>query len=104
MNLSEKSAIISCNNMRELAKKETFFYESKMKTIFDLCSNKYYNQEDYLNRDNHGYLPSLNINNKSCIYKKPQDNNGDWLNQFNYDDIKYKFNQQTRNKFSGTSC
>lgn len=104
MNLSEKSAIISCNNMIELSKKETLYYENKMKNIFDLCSNKYYNQENYLEKDQ-GYLPSLYINNKSCIYKKSSDNNeGEWTNQFIYDNIKYKFNQQTRNKFNGTSC
>jgi len=103
MNLSEKSAIISCNNMRELAKNEFIYYDNKMKNIFDLCSNKYYNQENYLNEKYQGYLPSLYINNKSCIYKKPIYNQGDWVKQFDNNDITHKFNQQTRNKFNGIS-
>jgi len=90
MDLREKSAKISCDSMTYLAKKEIYHYNSRFNYI---TSPKICNDDEL----NYGYLPSITINKKSCIYKKTEYHIGNWTNQFYVDDIKIKFNEQTKN-------
>ncbi len=89
-NMKELSSKISCKNMSLLSKK----YTDNQRLLFDaninmeLCrSHQYYfdNLDDIKGREN-GLLSGMSIGKKSCIYKKPFYNQGDWTFQYGISD------------------
>jgi hypothetical protein len=99
MNLYEESANLSCKHMTFLAKNEINYYNNKFNYITkpNICNN----HDDNLIITS--YIPSLYITNKSCIYKRSEYNEGNWINQHELKDTKIRFNEQTKNKVSGIS-
>ena len=95
MNLYEESANLSCKYMSILSENELknnnnlFNYYTKP----NICNN---NNDDLIQR--FSYIPSININKKSCIYKKPEYNQGNWIDNHELKDINVKFNEQTKYK------
>ena len=81
-NSKELSAKVSCNNMRLVSKK----YTDNQKIIFDnninydLCKNED-NIYDIKGMEN-DILSGLSISKKTCIYKRPEYNNGEWEYQY----------------------
>ena len=89
-NMKELSSKISCENMSLLSKK----YTDNQRLLFDaninmeLCnSHRYYfdNLDDIKGREN-GLLSGMSVGKKSCIYKKPFYNEGDWTFQYGISD------------------
>ena len=81
MNLYEESANLSCKYMLILAKNELV----NNNNLFN-----YYTKPNICNNDENiisSYIPSININKKSCIYKKPEYNKGEWINHYELKDI-----------------
>ena len=81
-NSKELSAKVSCNNMRLVSKK----YTDNQKNIFDnnlnyeLCKNED-NIYDIKGMEN-DILSGVSISKKTCIYKRPEYNNGEWEYQY----------------------
>jgi hypothetical protein len=80
------SAKISCDNMSSLS----CTYTSQQNHLFadkinmDICNyhNNYNRDVDEIKAGESELLKGFSINKKSCIYKRPEYNNGDWKNQY----------------------
>ena len=103
------SAKISCNNMSSLS----CDYTTQQNNLFvdrinmDICNyqNNYNNNIDEIKTNESELLKGFSINKKSCIYKRPEYNNGIWTEQYHTSDTfknnvnSYKlFDYQTKNK------
>ena len=103
------SAKISCNNMSSLSSD----YTAQQNNIFidrinmDICNyqNNYNNNIEEIKTNESELLKGFSINKKSCIYKRPEYNNGIWKEQYHTSDTfknnvnSYKlFDYQTKNK------
>ena len=103
------SAKISCNNMSSLS----MDYTTQQNNLFidrinmDICNyqNNYNNNIDEIKTNESELLKGFSINKKSCIYKRPEYNNGIWKEQYHTSDTfknnvnSYKlFDYQTKNK------
>jgi DNA-binding response OmpR family regulator len=103
------SAKISCNNMSSLSSD----YTTQQNNIFidrinmDICNyqNNYNNNIEEIKTNESELLKGFSINKKSCIYKRPEYNNGVWKEQYYTSDTfknnvnSYKlFDYQTKNK------
>lgn len=95
--LAEK---ISCNRINFIDKKYDYYnkymFEEQMKKPVKI------NDSDKKNK-NIKYLDSLSINNKSCIYKSTEKDEGLWKNQFeqiNFNNNDKLFNYNTKIKGS----
>lgn len=103
------SAKISCNNMSSLSSD----YTTQQNNLFvdrinmDICNyqNNYNNNIDEIKTNESELLKGFSINKKSCIYKRPEYNNGIWSEQYHTSDTfknnvnSYKlFDYQTKNK------
>jgi hypothetical protein len=103
------SAKISCNNMSSLSSD----YTTQQNNIFidrinmDICNyqNNYNNNIEEIKTNESELLKGFSINKKSCIYKRPEYNNGIWKEQYHTSDTfknnvnSYKlFDYQTKNK------
>jgi len=96
------SSQISCHNMSSLSSK----YTLKQNTLFsgkiqtELCDNaKYYdNNIDSIKKKEGEIIKGFSVNKKSCIYKKPFYESGDWVNQYNISDT-YKSQMNTYKLF-----
>ena len=100
-NLKDLSSKISCENMSLLSKN----YTDNQRTLFDaninmeLCNRHHYyndNIADIKGKEN-SLLSGMSIGKKSCIYKKPIYNKGDWEFQYGISD-NFK-NQLNRSRF-----
>jgi len=103
------SSQISCHNMSLLSSEYTLkqndLFSEKIK--IELCDKaKYYdNNVDSIKKIEGDIIRGFSVNKKSCIYKKPFYESGDWVNQYNISDIyksqmdSYKlFDYQTKAK------
>ena len=103
------SAKISCNNMSSLSSD----YTTQQNNLFidrinmDICNyqNNYNENIDEIKTNESELLKGFSINKKSCIYKRPEYNNGLWKDQYNSSDTfkndinSYKlYDYQTKNK------
>jgi len=103
------SAKISCKNMSSLAS----VYTTQQNNIFtdkidmDLCEfhNNFDRNIGEFKAKESNLLNGLSVNKKSCIYKRPEYNDGPWKDQYQSSDTfknnihSYKlFDYQTRNK------
>jgi hypothetical protein len=103
------SAKISCNNMSSLSSD----YTNQQNNLFvdkiniDICNyqNNYNENIEEIKTNESELLKGFSINKKSCIYKRPEYNNGIWKEQYQTSDIfknnvnSYKlFDYQTKNK------
>ena len=103
------SAKISCNNMSSLSSD----YTTQQNNLFidrinmDICNyqNSYNENIDEIKTNESELLKGFSINKKSCIYKRPEYNNGNWEEQYHTSDTfknyvnSYKlFDYQTKNK------
>jgi len=103
------SAKISCNNMSSLSSD----YTNQQNNLFvdkiniDICNyqNNYNKNIEEIKTNESELLKGFSINKKSCIYKRPEYNNGIWKEQYQTSDIfknnvnSYKlFDYQTKNK------
>ena len=106
-NLQELSAKVSCDNMKFLSKK----YTDNQKIIFDnninneLC--KYVDNIYDIKSIENDILSGISIHKKTCIYKRPEYNNGDWEYQYGISNIfkeqlnkRDLFNYQSKAKTS----
>jgi hypothetical protein len=95
--LGIQSSKLSCEHMSKLSYENMKQNNAHFNNIIKSCDM--FNNDDY-NRDGLR-LESLNINKKSCIYKKDIYNDGEWVKQFNHPLISnYNiFNQQTKALF-----
>ena len=94
-NLWDQSAKISCNNIKALSSKNADNNFAIFKNNFiDNCDKtiEQYDKEIHLFR-------GTTVNKKSCVYKEPEYNGGDWVNQFeNILLSKDIFNIQTKKR------
>jgi len=103
------SAKISCNNMSSLSSD----YTNQQNNLFvdkiniDICNyqNNYNKNIEEIKTNESELLKGFSINKKSCIYKRPEYNNGIWKEQYQTSDTfknnvnSYKlFDYQTKNK------
>jgi hypothetical protein len=103
------SAKISCNNMSSLSSD----YTNQQNNLFvdkiniDICNyqNNYNENIEEIKTNESELLKGFSINKKSCIYKRPEYNNGIWKEQYQTSDTfknnvnSYKlFDYQTKNK------
>jgi hypothetical protein len=103
------SAKISCNNMSSLSSD----YTTQQNNLFvdriniDICNyqNNYNENIEEIKSNESELLKGFSINKKSCIYKRPEYNNGVWKEQYQTSDTfknnlnSYKlFDYQTKNK------
>jgi hypothetical protein len=103
------SAKVSCNNMSSLSS----VYTLQQNNLFadriniDICNyhNSFHENIDELKRRESELLNGFSINKKSCIYKRPEYNDGIWKEQYQSSDTfknnikSYKlFDYQTKNK------
>ncbi len=103
------SAKISCNNMSSLSS----YYTNQQNNLFvdkiniDICNyqNNYNKNIEEIKTNESELLKGFSINKKSCIYKRPEYNNGIWKEQYQTSDTfknnvnSYKlFDYQTKNK------
>jgi DNA-binding response OmpR family regulator len=103
------SAKISCNNMSSLSSD----YTTQQNNLFtdkinlDICNyqNNYNENIEEIKMNESELLKGFSINKKSCIYKRPEYNNGVWKEQYHTSDTfinnlnSYKlFDYQTKNK------
>ncbi len=86
--LFKDSSTISLNNMRELAIRET------VKNNYNLITNLSRPTVAYIHQDavveyeavaemEHNLFKGIQVQKKSCIYKRPTYNEGSWVEQFN---------------------
>lgn len=89
-NMKELSSQISCDNMYLLSKKYTdnqrFLFDANIN--MELCNSHYYYNEnlDNIKGMENNILSGMSIGKKSCIYKKPGYNKGDWEFQYGASD------------------
>ena len=87
-NISSK---VSCNNMSSLSSKYTFnqnkIFSDKINT--DLCDihNNYNDNVDNIKKNESDIIRGIYIDNKTCIYKRPLYEEGDWINQYVLSDM-----------------
>ncbi len=80
------SAKISCDNMSSLSctytSQQNYLFADKIN--MDICNyhNNYNKDVDEIKAGESELLKGFSINKKSCIYKRPEYNNGDWKNQY----------------------
>jgi hypothetical protein len=105
------SANISCKSMSSLSsdyttQQNTLFADRINMDIFNFHNN-YHRDIDALKGNESELLSGFSINKKSCIYKRPEYNDGTWKAQYQSSDTfatanaadKYKlFDYQTKNK------
>ena len=107
------SANISCKNMSSLSSAYTtqqnnLFADRINMDIFN-SHNNFHRDIDTLKESEYELLSGFSINKKSCIYKRPEYNDGKWKEQYQSSDTfknnienekdKYKlFDYQTKNK------
>lgn len=103
------SADISCHNMSALSMRYT---QNQNRVFTDAINvehcqmhNKWNENIDDIKGNESKLWQGYSINKKSCIYKRPEYNMGDWSNQFQYSDLfanqfnSYKlFDYQTKAK------
>ena len=103
------SAKISCNNMSSLSSDYTIQQNNLFvdRINMDICNyqNNYNNNIEEIKTNESELLKGFSINKKSCIYKRPEYNNGIWKEQYHTSDTfknnvnSYKlFDYQTKNK------
>ena len=103
------SAKVSCNNMSSLSGAYTVQQNNLFadKINMDICNyhNDYHKNVDNLKKSESELLNGFSVNKKSCIYKRPEYNDGLWKEQYQSSDIfknyinSYKlFDYQTRSK------
>jgi hypothetical protein len=108
-NMKELSAKKSCENMSFLSKSDFDYQNKKFINIFQM--GNCYSQQNYENdlynikTNESGLLKGININKKSCIYKRPAYNEGDWTKQYdisnmnkNTIDDRFLFDYQSKAK------
>lgn len=103
------SAKVSCENMSALSKT----YTNQQNDLFvdkinmDICNyqNNYNLNVEEIKTNESELLKGFSINKKSCIYKRPEYDNGLWKDQYNSSDTfkndinSYKlYDYQTKNK------
>jgi len=101
-NMKELSAKVSCNNMGFLSKN----YTNKQNRIFsdkinmELCEshNNYSDNIEDIKNNESELMKGFSINKKSCIYKRPAYDKGDWESQYGISDI-YKNQMNTYKLF-----
>ena len=85
------SSQISCRNMSLLSSEYTLNQNNLFseKIMIELCDkSKYYdNNVDSIKKREGDIIRGYSVNKKSCIYKKPLYESGDWVNQYNISDI-----------------
>jgi hypothetical protein len=107
------SANISCKNMSSLSSVYTIQQNNLFadKINIDICKyhNNFHRDIDVLKKNESELLSGFSINKMSCIYKRPEYNDGTWKEQYQSSDTfknniennkeKYKlFDYQTKNK------
>ncbi len=103
------SAMVSCHNMSALSKQYTYNQNRLFSDNIDMERCEKHNKWDENVESTKDFESKLwqghSINKKSCIYKRPEYNKGDWGNQFQYSDLfaqqfgSYKlFDNQTKAK------
>lgn len=103
------SAKVSCKNMSALSstytKQQNDLFVDKIN--IDICNyhNNYNLNVEEIKTNESELLKGFSINKKSCIYKRPEYDNGLWKEQYNSSDIfkndinSYKlYDYQTKNK------
>ena len=103
------SAKESCKNMSALSstytKQQNDLFVDKINV--DICNyhNNYNLNVEEIKTNESELLKGFSINNKSCIYKRPEYDNGIWKDQYNSSDTfkndinSYKlYDYQTKNK------
>lgn len=103
------SAKVSCNNMSAISsvytlQQNNLFADRINMDIFNY-HNDYHKNVDNLKKSESELLNGFSINKKSCIYKRPEYNDGLWKKQYQSSDVfknnikSYKlFDYQTKNK------
>tara|TARA_B100000795_G_scaffold269969_2_gene261471 strand:+ start:5549 stop:6031 length:483 start_codon:yes stop_codon:yes gene_type:complete len=85
-NMKELSSKVSCKNMSELSKTYTNSqnknFSSKIQIENCEAEKKYDYFVDKIKDDETNLFKGFSINKKSCIYKRPIYNNGNWVEQY----------------------
>ena len=90
-NAKDLSAKASCYSMSLLSsqytQKQNRIFQDKI-NVNDCKAHHLYNQNIETIKDNESsMLRGYSINKKNCIYKRPNYNQGEWVNQFQYSDL-----------------
>ena len=110
-NPKDLSAKASCYNMSVLSSKymqyQNRLFEDKINLNDCRMHNSFYDNIENIKNDESDMMKGFSINKKSCIYKRPNYGEGDWVNQYQYSDLladqynSYKlFNFQSKAKTS----
>jgi hypothetical protein len=84
--MKELSAKVSCNHMSALSSKYTYNQNRTFsdKINMELCefNNKYHDNIEDIKNNESELLKGFSIHKKSCIYKRPLYNEGEWEFQY----------------------
>jgi hypothetical protein len=90
-NMKELSAKVSCNNMSVLSSKYTLSQNRIFtdKINMEICEfhNNYGDNIDDIKNNESELLKGFSIHKKSCIYKRPLYDKGEWESQYGISDI-----------------
>ena len=85
-NMKELSSMLSCKNMSELSKthldNQNKNFTNKIQMENCTSAKNFHNNIDDIKDDETDLIKGFSINKKSCIYKRPVYNEGDWVNQY----------------------
>jgi hypothetical protein len=116
-NPCELSSKVACHNMsflsQQYTKNQFQLFQENFNNNNCYMNNRYLDDIDDIKKNESGLLRGFSINKKSCIYKRPIYNQGDWVNQFQNSDLfensvksSKLFDFQSKSKFSndGSKC
>lgn len=90
-NMKELSAKVSCNNMSALSSKYIYSQNKTFsgKINMELCEyhHNYNDNLDDIKNNESELLKGFSINKKSCIYKRPLYDKGEWEFQYGISDV-----------------
>lgn len=114
-NMKELSSMLSCKNMSELSKthldNQNKNFTNKIQMENCTSAKNFHNNIDDIKDDETDLIKGFSINKKSCIYKRPVYNEGDWVNQYELSSIYLDsidsgklFNLQSKAKIVSKTC
>lgn len=114
-NMKELSTMLSCKNMSELSKthlnNQNKNFTNKIQMENCISAKNFHNNIDDIKDDETDLIKGFSINKKSCIYKRPIYNEGDWVNQYDLSNTYLDsinsgklFNLQSKAKIVSNTC
>jgi hypothetical protein len=114
-NMKELSTMLSCKNMSELSKthlnNQNKNFTNKIQIENCISAKNFHNNIDDIKDDETDLIKGFSINKKSCIYKRPIYNEGDWVNQYDLSNTYLDsinsgklFNLQSKAKIVSNTC